>query len=121
MENNITKQELLEHYGARDPKMFLQFDGFEAPGDWYANPETGIAVFGGTTVELMRGSAVRVLIDPSTDRAKVLQILHKLVAWIEDGGLDAVAAPWELDDPFPDDAVEELKTLWRLASDKETA
>ena len=31
----------------------------------------------------MRGSNVRILVDPRTDREKVLQILRELLAWIE--------------------------------------
>jgi hypothetical protein len=79
-----SKSELLAHYAAfEEPNKFIQFDGFDWPGDCMANPETGLALFHGETHELMHGADVRILVNPRTDREKVLQILYGLVAWIE--------------------------------------
>jgi hypothetical protein len=78
-----TTDELLQHYMRRKPKAFIQLDGFDAPGDCYSDPETGLGLFQGETYELMAGSNVRILIDPETAREKVLEILHRLLEWVE--------------------------------------
>jgi hypothetical protein len=84
-----SKTQLLQHYAEREPKAFIQFDGFDAPGDCWSDPKTGLGLFKKGTSELMNGADVRILIDPQTHRKKVLQILHELVAWIE-GDEDAL-------------------------------
>jgi hypothetical protein len=79
-----TKEELLDKYSRYpEPKAFIQFDGFDCPGDCLADPETGLALFRGETYELMNGAAVRILVDPRTDRDTVRRIVRELAAWID--------------------------------------
>jgi hypothetical protein len=94
-----TKDELLNHYAARTPKRFLQFDGFYWPGDMCANKD-GFAMCGGETWELMRGAPVRILIDPEADRSIVYELLKRFADDIPKGFLEAVDKP-ELP-PFSD-------------------
>jgi hypothetical protein len=77
-----TKEELLQDYAQREPKPYIQLDGFDAPGDCMSDPDTGLGCFRGDTWELMHGADVRTLINPGTDREKVLEILEELVAWM---------------------------------------
>ena len=82
-----TKEQLLNHYSKRDPKLFIQFDGYDEPPEGCTDPEAYSGMCRIKTYELMCGNDVRILIDPRKDREKVLRILHKLVDWIEgDGG-----------------------------------
>ena len=81
-----TKKELLTHYAEREPKRFLQFDGFDTPGGCL----TDDTLYRTETYELMHGSAVRILIDPEADRASVYRILARLASWISDDGLAVV-------------------------------
>jgi hypothetical protein len=83
MTKKPTKQELLDHYARREPQAFMQLDGFDCPGDSFSDPETGLALSGTETWELMRGADVRILVKAEADREKVLRILREMVDWVE--------------------------------------
>ena len=73
-----SKEQLLDHYKQREPKRFIQYDGFSGwYMDEYADAE-GDAKFSGETTELMQGSTVRLLIDPDAEKEVVLRLLRKL-------------------------------------------
>jgi hypothetical protein len=88
-----TKDDLLRHYADRNPKAFRQFDGWlDADEIMGRDPETSRALNASTTLELMRGADVRVLIPLSTTRAEAVTLLREIAAWIarDGGGLDAL-------------------------------
>lgn len=79
-----TKDALIEKYQAREPKRFFQFDGYgNFAGDCHADSD-GHGMFGTVTWELMQGSTVRVLVDPTASKDEVLAMLGKITRWIED-------------------------------------
>ena len=76
----------LAHYAAREPKQFLQLDGFHNPGDM------DLAMHGlegddlyqsGGTVELMRGSSVRILIPYDTDVKVAVRQIKRMARWLK--------------------------------------
>jgi hypothetical protein len=79
------RKKKLEHYAERDPKQFLQIDGFIEGRDDLATPdEDGDSVLGGVTVELMHSSfSTRILIDPATDPKVAARLLRKAAAWLD--------------------------------------
>ena len=82
-----TTGELLNHYAKREPKEFLQLDGWYG-GKWagdsiVATDENGYSGTGRITVELMIGADVRVLIDPSTPASEAIALLEQAVDWLK--------------------------------------
>ena len=78
--------EKLSHYARRDPKCFLQLDGFHVThgGDDVMRPdEDGDCLHASSTIELMHGAAVRVLIPEDTDRKTAIRQLKKLAKWLK--------------------------------------
>ena len=96
MTKKPTKWELLEHYARREPQAFMQLDGFDWPGDSFSNPETGLALFGTETWELMQGADVRILVKAAANHEKVLRILREIVSWVEH---DKNVFVWRTSDP----------------------
>ena len=82
-----TKQEILEHYAEREPKSFVQFDGWY--GDkWKGDPivatdDDGRSMVRGCTTELMYGADVRLLVAPDSDPKEIVALLRQTVEWIE--------------------------------------
>jgi len=84
-----TTGELLNHYAKREPKEFLQIDGWYG-GKWVgdsviATDKNGYSMTGGATVELMIGADVRILIDPSTPASEAVVLLQKAIDWLNRG------------------------------------
>jgi hypothetical protein len=83
------KNELLEHYGNREPRPFVQVDCFDVgldSIDCVMRPdEDGHCVMGGTPYELMHGASVRVLIGNETDQQTAVAMLRKMAESIEKG------------------------------------
>ena len=76
----------LAHYANREPKNFLQMDGFYMPegGDSDMHPDKdGDVLEASSTVELMLGSSVRVLIPYDTDLKAALRQMKKLTKWLK--------------------------------------
>jgi hypothetical protein len=76
----------LAHYAAREPKKFLQIDGFYLPegGDDFLHPDKdGDYMHGTETVELMRGTDVRVLIPYETNAKVAARQLKKMAKWLK--------------------------------------
>jgi hypothetical protein len=96
MTTQKTKDELLAHYATKEPKRFIQFDGFDWPGDQLADPKTGLAVLRGETWELMCGADVRVLIDPGADHVRVCQMLRNVLDDIAHTGVELKEPDWPL-------------------------
>ena len=102
----------LSHYTRRDPKCFLQLDGFHVTheGDDVMRPdEDGDCLNATQTIELMCGATVRVLIPGDTDHRGAIRQLKKLAKWLKNNpDLMDYAKPctfessneFELDDPF---------------------
>jgi len=85
-----TTLDLLEHYGRREPCLFLQFDGHKVVGrdDVLRPDENGHSVTSGLTYELMSGRvAVRVLIPKDVADADAVALLLKIAHEIERDGL----------------------------------
>jgi hypothetical protein len=78
------KKELLGHYGRRKPKRFIQYDGFaDVEADYVMQPDKdGDTFFCRETYELMRGSQVRVFLDPDASDETVLRLLVKIRDWV---------------------------------------
>jgi len=91
-EESAIKLRLLEKYMSREPRQFLQFDGFcNVEGDSHLLPdECGDCFSGSVTTELMHGSDVRVLIIPGTTRKTALRLLSKIRARVKTYPPDAV-------------------------------
>ena len=87
------KRELLAKYREREPKRFLQFDGFVVSPDTVDDimrPDVdGHCIFSTETVELMHGSNVRMLITLDTTQDDAIQLLGKIQDWITKDGLDS--------------------------------
>ena len=80
LEADAAKGRLLTKYAEREPKEFIQYDAFQ--------PEVNDdSLFSVHTVELMRGSPCRVLIDPATASADAVVMLRLIADWIERAGL----------------------------------
>lgn len=79
------KGQLLEHYCQREPKQFIQFDGFAGhPEDSVMrHDDDGHTLWKSVTYELMHGATVRVLVDPGTDAQTAATLMRKLANWIE--------------------------------------
>lgn len=80
-----TSRELLRKYARRQPKAFIQFDGWhDSHGDDVipADPQ-GHSLTGTRTWELMQGASVRVLADPTAPQKEVGILLRKIANWIE--------------------------------------
>jgi hypothetical protein len=84
-EEAAIKLQLLEKYMSREPKQFLQFDGFtNIEGDCQVRPdENGDSFSGSVTTELMHGSDVRVMVIPGTTRDEALRLLKKIRACVK--------------------------------------
>jgi hypothetical protein len=82
-----TKIKLLGKYAEREPKTFIQLDGWACgPGAYDSEMHfdaDGYAVMGGVTGELMWGTDCRVLIPPSTKRAAAAVLLRRMAEWLE--------------------------------------
>ena len=89
MSDLTRKKELLDHYAARQPRRFMQFDGVcvdPADRDGVVVPdEDGHSLLGGATWELMHGADVRVLVpnDGTVTPADAARLLRKIAEWIE--------------------------------------
>lgn len=98
----------LAHYAKKDPKQFLQMDGFYLPngGDDSMRPDDeGDCLHASTTVELMYGATVRVLIGPAADRMVAIRQLQKLATWLKkDADLMKFVKPKEPADRTYDDS-----------------
>ncbi len=78
--------EKLAHYAKREPKHFLQLDGFYLPhgGDDLMRPDDdGDAICAQGTVELMHGATVRILIPGDADPKVAARQLKKLAKWFK--------------------------------------
>jgi hypothetical protein len=75
--------EKLAQYAMREPRAFVQIDAFAGYGDLMGDQD-GDTLTGGHTIELMRGSTVRLLIAPEADAADVARCLRKMTDWIKD-------------------------------------
>lgn len=77
----------LAHYASRDPKNFMQMDGRyiqKGSGDDYTRPDKdGDALNVESTIELMHGSSVRVLIPYDTDVKVAVRQMKKLAKWLK--------------------------------------
>lgn len=86
-----TKDQLLTKYRDREPKLFVQYDGFNPPthvcGDDGIDSD-GHEIWGGLTYELMHGAQVRVLVEPMAANGDVVVLLRKIADWIERDGVD---------------------------------
>jgi hypothetical protein len=86
-----SREDLLAHYKKREPTRFAQIDGFaDVPADDVMHgDESGHAILGGTTYELMSGNPeVRILIPDKTTREDAATLLRKAAEWIDRSGLD---------------------------------
>ena len=76
----------LAHYASREPKKFLQIDGFYLPegGDDFLRPDKdGDCMHGTATIELMQGTYVRVLIPYETNAKVAARQLKKMTKWLK--------------------------------------
>lgn len=106
------KANLLNHYTEKEPKAFLQFDAFRVDD-----------LYGGVTHELMRGSGVRILIDPETpkeDALEMIKALRKFIKQAYDSQLKELAREnQELDAPRCDSCGQELSIFDTWSQEKE--
>jgi len=74
-----TKKELLEGYARREPREFIQIDGWAqgGPDSIFEVDDDGDVVCGMRSQELMRGHAVRVLMQPEVDKRTRIRLLEK--------------------------------------------
>jgi hypothetical protein len=79
------KELLLTHYAEREPKEFLQYDHFGVPHPPVDDGPGNLTA--GYTIELMRGAACRVLVDPKTESEDAVTMLREIADWIERDGL----------------------------------
>jgi hypothetical protein len=97
-----TKEELLERYQTREPKLFVQIDAFNTTGDEdnLMQPDgDGYWFQARRTYELMDGVDVRILINPGADRKEVMPMLKKM--------MDKIGRDWS---QLLEGAREELET-----------
>ncbi len=78
-----TKTELLEHYATREPKPFVQIDGWLGGDDVIKSDDDGRGMSLGFTTELMEGADVRLLIKPDSDPTEIVALLHNAIKSIE--------------------------------------
>jgi hypothetical protein len=115
-DNDKTKGELLLKYSQKDPTEFFQFDAFTTDFDDVVHPcdDSGVALMGNTTVELMHGAAVRILIRHDTTHEDALKALECLVDWIRADRCKRCGGQWGYhhaacrDESLPD---AEVKTI----------
>lgn len=81
------KQSLLTNYSGRNPKQFVQLDGWWDADDVMGRDENGQGATGSLTWELMHGSDVRVLIPLTTTKDQALVLLRKIVDWVGRDGV----------------------------------
>ena len=97
----------LAHYATRDPKRFLQMDGFQVKGDGddIMRPDKdGDCLFSIGTTELMAGATVRVLIPEETDPKVAIRHLKKFTKWLKKSpDLMDFAKPVKKDEIDPED------------------
>jgi len=88
-ENEMNKKQFcdkLAHYAAREPKQFLQLDGFHKPKDCEGlmrGLEGDDLYMAGGTVELMRGASVRILIPYDTDVKVAIRQIKRMARWLK--------------------------------------
>lgn len=89
MFNEMSKDELLEHYSKKMPGDFIQYDGHcDLPADDHIEvDETGHSFFTRHTRELMDGATVRVLIRLGTPKDTALQLLSKITEWVSEDAM----------------------------------
>lgn len=76
----------LAHYASLEPKRFLQLDGHYIPNggdDGFHPDEDGDDYHASSTVELMEGATVRVLIPFDTDVMVAVRQLKKIAKWLK--------------------------------------
>ncbi len=86
-----TKQALLAEYESREPREFIQVDGWHrgnshrhwTGNQWISTDDDGHSMVRSHTVELMHGAHVRVLIQPDTSATETAALLRKIADWIE--------------------------------------
>ena len=89
-----SKEGLLEHYATREPKSFVQIDGWVSGDDAIVTDDDGLAMSSGLTTELMNGSTVRLLIKPDSDPTKIVVLLHRAIEEIEDRPETITTSHW---------------------------
>ena len=85
MRNNMSKDELLEHYSKKAPSDFIQYDGhcdLPPDGQTIEVDQDGHSFFMRHTQELMTGATVRILIQLKTPKEVTIQMLDKMRQWI---------------------------------------
>ena len=93
----------LAHYSRCEPKAFCQIDAFNTAPDYVMRPDAdGDAIMGGSTIELMHGADVRVLIPLGADPKVARRQLKKIASWLKSnpGMLKAPEEDQEDDLPF---------------------
>ena len=108
-----SKEGLLAHYATREPKSFIQFDGWYG-GKWQGDSvintdEAGRSMISGLTTELMNGADMRLLIKPDSDPTEIVALLHNAIASIESMPENIATSHWlgsslHLVEPREDDA-----------------
>ena len=106
MKHDGLKRELLEHYAAKEPKAFYQYDGWLNADSVTGRDAEGDGATSDVTYELMHGADVRVLIPAETNARDAARLLKKIRQWIRrDGFATATMAAQqrrlEADDPCP--------------------
>ena len=78
-ESSRLKEVLLKKYSHKEPKRFIQYDGFVLDGwdDVMKPDEQGHAVMALETFELMEGASIRLLVTPHTEKKDVRRIASK--------------------------------------------
>ncbi len=82
-----SKEGLLAHYATREPKDFVQIDGW-CSGKWTGDSvivtgNDGRGMTSTLTTELMNGADVRLLIKPDSDPTEIVALLHDAIKSIE--------------------------------------
>ena len=94
-----SKEGLLAHYATREPKPFVQIDGWIGGDDVIVTDDDGLGMTFGFTTELMNGSAVRLLIKPDSDPRKIVGLLQRVIEEVEERPETIAASQWL--DPKP--------------------
>lgn len=84
---NGSREAILKKYSERPAKEFVQIDTW-CQGRWQGDSvincdDDGDSQTSGSTVELMQGSDVRILISPDTDPKDVVRLLRKAADWVD--------------------------------------
>ena len=85
MRNNMSKDELIEHYSKKAPNDFIQYDGhcdLPPDGHFIDVDQDGYLFSSRHTQELMEGATVRILIRLKTPKEVALKMLDKMRQWI---------------------------------------